>query len=180
MSQNEHVVPMSPADFEMYCERLAHQILDSGVGYDFVIVLEKGANHVWTYLREVLNYSTVIHVTVSRYPDGETKSRQPPEFGSFPAKLYGRVLIVDDCVDDADTMFETITRTLLAGAELVHSAVVLIKPENVKIKDPDTNERWHPTFAAWVDAPGNIYVDFPREAFKKRIEAARRQQAISS
>lgn len=172
MPQNERVEALSSVDFERHCEKLALQILRSGVTYDWAMVLLSGAHGVWTYLREVIPFKKVYYVRVTRYPDGETQSRQPPEFTDFPRHLAGVGIIIDDCVDDADTMFETITRSLKAGAQRVDSAVVLCKTANIKICDPDTGQKFHPTYVGWDDAPGGIFYDFPREAFKKRVMAA--------
>lgn len=157
---------MPPADFERYNEALSLAILKNGITYDYVIVLEKGAGHAWVYQREVLRYKQVITVKATRYPDGEMTSRCPPEFTNFPRVLKGIVLILDDCVDDGDTMFEAENMALAAGATEVHTAVVLCKPDNLKIRG------WKPTYIGWSDAPGDIYFDFPREAYKKRIAAA--------
>ncbi len=171
MSQNERVEALSPEDFEQYCETLALRILRAGINYDWAIVLLSGAHGVFTYLSEVIPLKKVYYVRATRYPDGETQSRQPPEFTDFPSHLAGVGIIIDDCVDDADTMFETITRCLQAGAQHVDSAVVLCKTENVKITDPETGRKFHPTYVGWDDAPGGIFYDFPREAFKKRVMA---------
>lgn len=175
MSQNEKVVPLAPDEFEHHLEQLAHSILDGGITYDFVLVLERGANQPWSYLREVIPHRMAIHVDVTRYPDGETQSRQAPEFRSFPDRLSGVGLVIDDCVDDADTMYETVTRALQVGAAQVDTAAVLCKTANIKVKDVDTNKPWHPKFVGWDDAPGNIFFDFPREAFAKRVRMARQQ-----
>lgn len=173
MSQNERIVPMSPVDFERYNETLSLAILATGITYDFIIVLMDGARSVWTYQSEVLKYKQVYEVKATRYPDGDTTSRCPPEYSNFPRVLKGIGLILDDCVDDGDTMFEAENMALAAGATEVHTGVVLCKPDNLKIRG------WKPTFIGWSDAPGDIYFDFPREAYKKRIEAAMRSVQVS-
>lgn len=167
MSQNERIVGLPLTEFEQHCETLALQILRVGIRYDWAMVLLNGAHDVWSYLREVLQYNREIGVQVTRYPEGETASRRPPEFVHFPYALTGHGLIVDDCTDDGDTMYESITRAYQVGANKVSSAVVLYKPDNVKIKDPDTGQKWRPTFIGWDTAPGRHLLRLPPRSLQE-------------
>lgn len=173
MPKNERIQPLPVEDFERYCEALAHQILDGGIKYSWVIIIMNGAHAVWSYLREVIPHGHVYEVLATHYPDGEQHPSGPVEIRNFPKQLSGIGLVLDDCVDSADAMFETISYALSAGARRVDSAAVLYKPSNVAIRDPDTGQKFRPTFIGWDSAPGDVFYDFPREAFKKRILAAR-------
>lgn len=169
MVQNERVEPLPFSEFARYCKSLALQILKRGEKYDVVVVLLRGAHSVWSLLSYVIKAPEVVYVDVTRYPDGEMSSRLAPEFRSFPpASTFSRkkVLVLDDCADDGDTMFETERQIVNFDAALVHTGVVLCKPANLKIRD------WRPTFVGWTDAPGNVYYDFPAEAWEKEVRAA--------
>ncbi len=177
MPQNERVEALSPEVAEKYCEVLVHQILDAGVEYDFVIVILGGAHWVWSYLREIVPFKRKYEVWATHYRENELHPSGEVVYRDFPTELAGHGLVVDDCTDSADALCGTRERCYQIGATQVDTGVVLCKRDNIRVIDPRTGLKFWPTFVGWENAPGNIFFDFPREAFKKRIIAARLARA---
>ncbi len=175
MTQNAIVKPLPDDDFRQYCLHLAQQIDATNIKYDLAAIPLRGGLLIYSHLQYSITFRRPpVLIDVSRYRDGQNTSRHAPEFQNFPPDLAFaglNVLLVEDCADDGDTAHETKNKIENAGAALVHTAVAILKPNNMKVGG------WEPEYVGWRDEAGNVFWEFSGEIHEREFQATKAKQA---
>ncbi len=115
---------------------VARQVKNSGLHFDLVIALAKGA---WPMSRSFVDYSSIQELASLgiKFYKGINKRLEKPEiYQQVPTTLKGKnILIFDDVADSGESLSFTKSYLQENGAATIRTATLLIKPWSTLLPD---------------------------------------------